>query len=176
MVVISKKHNWRTGVSIPVPLECESSALPFELVPLAFPKISPLVFWHMAFVLRVFHIAYLSLLLVVNKTSLIFPNTHVRMAERSKAPDSRVELFLTGVFWSTNVGVGSNPTSDKRFSVIEIQMRNRASWCAITNARIIHAQFTRKCAYFIFDFCWNDFFGENQSWRTGASIPVPLAC
>ena len=42
-------------------------------------------------------------------------NTHVRMAERSKAPDSRVELFLTGVFWSTNVGVGSNPTSDKRF-------------------------------------------------------------
>ena len=25
---------WRTGVSIPVPLECESSALPFELVPL----------------------------------------------------------------------------------------------------------------------------------------------
>ena len=26
--------NWRTGVSIPVPLECESSALPFELVPL----------------------------------------------------------------------------------------------------------------------------------------------
>ena len=34
MVVISKKHNWRTGVSIPVPLECESSALPFELVPL----------------------------------------------------------------------------------------------------------------------------------------------
>ena len=43
MVVISKKHNWRTGVSIPVPLECESSALPFELVPLAFPKISPLL-------------------------------------------------------------------------------------------------------------------------------------
>ena len=115
MVVISKKHNWRTGVSIPVPLECESSALPFELVPLAFPKISPLLCRHMAFVLRVFHIAYLSLLLVVNKTSLFFPDTHVRMAERSKAPDSRVELFLTGVFWSTNVGVGSNPTSDKRF-------------------------------------------------------------
>ena len=37
------------------------------------------------------------------------------MAERSKAPDSRVKLFLTGVFWSTNVGVGSNPTSDKCF-------------------------------------------------------------
>ena len=39
------------------------------------------------------------------------------MAERSKAPDSRVELFLTGVFWSTNVGVGSNPTSDKCFQI-----------------------------------------------------------
>ena len=24
-------------------------------------------------------------------------------------------LSFTGVFWSTNVGVGSNPTSDKRF-------------------------------------------------------------
>ena len=29
-----KYFQWRTGVSIPVPLECESSALPFELVPL----------------------------------------------------------------------------------------------------------------------------------------------
>ena len=42
----------------------------------------------------------------------------VRMAERSKAPDSRVNPLpdLTGVwaFWSTNVGVGSNPTSDMR--------------------------------------------------------------
>ena len=123
MVVISKKHNWRTGVSIPVPLECESSALPFELVPLAFPKISPLLCRHMAFVLRVFHIAYLSLLLVVNKTSLFFPDTHVRMAERSKAPDSRVELFLTGVFWSTNVGVGSNPTSDTSFRQIEMRTK-----------------------------------------------------
>ena len=38
---------------------------------------------------------------------------HVRMAERSKAPDSREKpLSLTGVFWSTDVGVGSNPTSD----------------------------------------------------------------
>ena len=61
------------------------------------------------------------------KTLLYVPTSHVRMAERSKAPDSRVELFLTGVFWSTNVGVGSNPTSDKSFSVIEIRMRNRAS-------------------------------------------------
>ena len=48
---------------------------------------------------------------------------HVRMAERSKAPDSRVTLFqcntwsisnvILGVFWSTNVGVGSNPTPDR---------------------------------------------------------------
>ena len=38
---------------------------------------------------------------------------HVRMAERFKAPDSREKpLSLTGVFWSTDVGVGSNPTSD----------------------------------------------------------------
>ena len=51
------------------------------------------------------------------KTILYVPKSHVRMAERSKAPDSRVELFLTGVFWSTNVGVGSNPTSDKRFQI-----------------------------------------------------------
>ena len=37
LVVEDGKKNifvWRTGVSIPVPLECESSALPFELVPL----------------------------------------------------------------------------------------------------------------------------------------------
>ena len=41
---------------------------------------------------------------------------HVRMAERSKAPDSREKpLSLTGVFWSTDVGVGSNPTSDNCF-------------------------------------------------------------
>ena len=39
MVVISKKYNWRTGVSIPVPLECESSALPFELDPLKMVEI-----------------------------------------------------------------------------------------------------------------------------------------
>ena len=49
------------------------------------------------------------------KYPIFFSIWHVRMAERSKAPDSRVELFLTGVFWSTNVGVGSNPTSDKCF-------------------------------------------------------------
>ena len=35
------------------------------------------------------------------------------MAERSKAPDSRDEtLSNCGAFWSTIVGVGSNPTSD----------------------------------------------------------------
>ena len=50
------------------------------------------------------------------KYPIFFSIWHVRMAERSKAPDSRVELFLTGVFWATNVGVGSNPTSDKVFT------------------------------------------------------------
>ena len=37
------------------------------------------------------------------------------MAERSKAPDSRADLALSWVFWSTYVGVGSNPTSDTLF-------------------------------------------------------------
>ena len=39
----------------------------------------------------------------------------VRMAERSKAPDSRIESFpwsMGWAFWSPNGGVGSNPTSD----------------------------------------------------------------
>ena len=43
----------------------------------------------------------------------------VRMAERSKAPDSRY-TFLTDserAFWSSYEGVGSNPTSDKFFSL-----------------------------------------------------------
>ena len=44
----------------------------------------------------------------------------VRMAERSKAPDSRdctipSPVLETRVFWSTYVGVGSNPTSDNLF-------------------------------------------------------------
>ena len=112
MVGISKKHNWRTGVSIPVPLECESSALPFELVPLTIAESLSVVSRRTHFVRQGFPP---SLFCIVNKTSLFFENAHVRMAERSKAPDSRVELFLTGVFWSTNVGVVSNPTSDKRF-------------------------------------------------------------
>ena len=42
----------------------------------------------------------------------------VRMAEWSKAPDSRVTFHIR-VFWSTNVGVGSNPTSDKYFWFIK---------------------------------------------------------
>ena len=39
------------------------------------------------------------------------------MAERSKAPDSRFKSFCSSTvgraFWSTYVGVGSNPTSDR---------------------------------------------------------------
>ena len=137
---------------IPVPLECESSALPFELVPLSsagrFRRCNSLKrFWVLGFPLspsgygirksdrqtphsnpdNVRILSYFTSRYRALKALLYVPKSHVRMAERSKAPDSRVELFLTGVFWSTNVGVGSNPTSDKRFSVIEIRMRNRAS-------------------------------------------------
>ena len=36
----------------------------------------------------------------------------VRLAERSKAPDLRHVLKVGEVFWSTIVGVGSNPTPD----------------------------------------------------------------
>ena len=72
-------------------------------------------------------LAYLSSRYRALKFPLIFPISHVRMAERSKAPDSRVELFLTGVFWSTNVGVGSNPTSDKVFTTCEMAI-NGAFW------------------------------------------------
>ena len=43
------------------------------------------------------------------------------MAERSKAPDSRFTPSFAQLsakdraFWSTNVGAGSNPASDKSF-------------------------------------------------------------
>ena len=51
------------------------------------------------------------------RLSLIYSPATVRMAERSKAPDSSVNLVgndkSTVSFWSTYVGVGSNPTSDK---------------------------------------------------------------
>ena len=64
---------------------------------------------------------------LANKNTFFSTKRIVRMAERSKAPDSRVELFLTGVFWSTNVGVGSNPTSDKVFTTCEMAI-NGAFW------------------------------------------------
>ena len=46
-------------------------------------------------------------------------NKKVRMAERSKAPDSRDMLFASvkWAFWSSNEGVGSNLTSDTNFFV-----------------------------------------------------------
>ena len=53
------------------------------------------------------------------------------MAERSKAPDSRVELFLTGVFWSTNVGVGSIPTSDNCLQISKNKRLLRAIWTSV---------------------------------------------
>ena len=141
VVIATKKFPWRTRALIPVPLECESSALPFELVPLSFAgRFCRCTFLKRFLVqgfphsplgdsirssdqetqnsnivnVRIF--SYFTSRYRALKALLYVPKSHVRMAERSKAPDSRVELFLTGVFWSTNVGVGSNPTSDKRFS------------------------------------------------------------
>ena len=55
---------------------------------------------------------YLSVLQLTYR--LILGLLSVRMAEWSKAPDSRSNP-LKRVFWSTNVGVGSNPTSDTSF-------------------------------------------------------------
>ena len=142
VVKATKKFPWRTRALIPVPLECESSALPFELVPLSsvgrfcrytilkrfsvqgFP-LGPLAYGIRSADLETTNLhpvnvriqLHLSSRLRALKSPIFLPKPHVRMAERSKAPDSRVELFLTGVFWSTNVGVGSNPTSDKCFQI-----------------------------------------------------------
>ena len=58
-----------------------------------------------------------SVIMIFNLTRLS-PFHQVRMAERSKAPDSRMSHLACAserVFWSTYVGVGSNPTSDKEF-------------------------------------------------------------
>ena len=61
----------------------------------------------------------------------------VRMAERSKAPDSRFTFSVDGrdyrEFWSSYEGVGSNPTSDKiifevflsSFSLVYYRMNNK---------------------------------------------------
>ena len=49
---------------------------------------------------------------------IVYQTLRVRMAEWSKAPDSRFSYLPRKgkrAFWSTNVGVGSNPTSDKLF-------------------------------------------------------------
>ena len=35
LLILQNGQNWRIRVSIPVPLECKSSALPLELIPLA---------------------------------------------------------------------------------------------------------------------------------------------
>ena len=45
------------------------------------------------------------------------------MAERSKAPDSRLQTFPSlewdrGAFWSPLGGVGSNPTPDSSFCIL----------------------------------------------------------
>ena len=59
-----------------------------------------------------------------------YSTRYVRMAERSKAPDSRVVVSsfeAEGAFWSTYVGVGSNPTSDNCFCLkhgVDYETRN----------------------------------------------------
>ena len=62
--------------------------------------------------------SFLSVLYYRNSTAVIWIVflPPVRMAERSKAPDSRLyDLPITQwdrAFWSPNGGVGSNPTPD----------------------------------------------------------------
>ena len=50
------------------------------------------------------------------------------MAERSKAPDSRIEILpmipWERAFWSPNGGVGSNPTSDTVFFLFSNRAHN----------------------------------------------------
>ena len=121
-----------------MPLECESSALPFELVPLGIAE-------NKQEVDRPNFIVYgISITNQVHfpvhrflefKYLLFFVIAHVRMAERSKAPHSRVEPFLTGVFWSTNVGVGSHPTSDKRFRNSAILKYDGLCCCKVVESR-----------------------------------------
>ncbi len=56
--------------------------------------------------------------------SLISLCQQVRMAERSKAPDSRCYLFFSRWgFWSPHGGVGSNPTSDTSSFELEAFLR-----------------------------------------------------
>ena len=70
----------------------------------------------------------------------LFLLNKVRMAERSKAPDSREILFasMKWAFWSSNEGVGSNPTSDKlffsisdRLSLLNKHFKENLSNCTI---------------------------------------------
>ena len=52
-------------------------------------------------------------------------NNNVRMAERSKAPDSRYTLLADSKhvreFWSSYEGVGSNPTSDNKYFLADFE-------------------------------------------------------
>ena len=60
---------------------------------------------------------YLKYLLYIK--NIFLGLSQVRMAERSKAPDSRFTLLTDNerAFWSSYEGVGSNPTSDKIFLI-----------------------------------------------------------
>ena len=61
----------------------------------------------------IFQIQFVEFDKVMDKIIKLPSHYNVRMAERSKAPDSRAKLFTyQWAFWSSNEGVGSNPTSD----------------------------------------------------------------
>lgn len=70
------------------------------------------------------------------KVHLSLNASAVRVAEWSKAPDSRViSCPLCGFedFWSTYVGVGSNPTSDKFFLLSTVTCSLFSSTCCLTS-------------------------------------------
>ena len=63
-------------------------------------------------------LSHVNLVITFNNNIYVYNFYQVRMAERSKAPDSRA-IFLIGnerAFWSSYEGVGSNPISNKLFS------------------------------------------------------------
>ena len=89
----------------------------------------------------------------------------VRMAERSKAPDSSLAYAASAdrVFWSPSGGVGSNPTSDTHFftilkkskfwSKLEIFVENRnfgqkSKFCSNIKILVENRSFARKSKFY----------------------------
>ena len=83
------------------------------------------------------------------------------MAEWSKAPDSRFIPYLRSrVFWSTYVGVGSNPTSDKPvffsihffamqlYSIARVRLPRSARYSSpVSSKAFIYTQLTFNLLY-----------------------------